>query len=336
MNGNVSEEIPEEKAQPQRIPILKYIEEHLQDGELPEDFIIEGADNRSSAKWAPGAMDGMLLYHMTPYQADEETKAQILEALTLISEEENSEHVPQILDIFEQLEKKASVMRMYDTFVRVMLDHINELNVEKLLKFGDYLISYGTSFMAVKFGLTLLSIFTDQISFIREVNLSLGAYDEFTWFAARYLSSGACKDGNADLFQLAKHVHGWGRIHAVNYLRPETAEISDWILFEGAENTIIPQYSADLCLWKAGALERLEKGVSEAEFTAIGTLLEYALDDGPCQGVSDANKIFPAYLRAAEQFPLNRDLVRAICDMSFKSDMDPQIKEMAEKLLREK
>ena len=334
MDENTPKEVPTEEAHSLGMPILEYIEKHLHEGELPENFFIAGADNRSSAKWAPGAMDGMLLYHMTPYQADEETKDKILKALTLISEEDNSEHKPQILHIFEQLEKKASVMRMYDTMVCVMLEHISDLNVENLLKFGDYLISFGTSFMVVKFGLTLLSIFTDQLPFIKEINMSLGAYDEFTWFAARYLSSRACRDGNTALFQLAKHVHGWGRIHAVNYLRPETEEISDWILFEGAENTIIPQYSADLCLWKAGALERLERGVSEAEFTAIGKLLEYSLDEGPCRGISDADRLLPAYLSAANHFPLNRGLVRSICYYSFRTVMDPHIRETAEQLLR--
>ena len=314
--------------------IYQTILDNLQNGELPEDFVIERAERRRTQfKFVPGAIDGILLYHTTPYIADEETKQQILQALTLISAKDNSEHVPQILGIFEKLEDRASMVKLYDSVRDVMLENIQALDAEQLLKFGDYLISYGTSFLAVKLGLTLLSIFNDKVPFVEEVHLTFGAYDEFTWFAARYLSSGACKDGNAALFELARHVHGWGRIHAVDYLLPETEEIRDWLLFEGAENTIMPQYSADLCLLKAGALDRLNGDVSEKEFSAIGSLLVYALDgEGPCRGVSDSRLVL-AYLRAAERFPLNRALIQSIRDWSERIEMD-EAAALAEQLLR--
>lgn len=337
MKQEPAAEQPAESTKPSRRPIYETIQKHLQDGELPQDFIIEGADDRQSdIRFAPGALDGMLLYHMTPYTADEETKQQILRALRLVSEEDNAKNISQILGIFEQLQSKTAIVRLHDTIVRVMLDNIQSLSVENLLKFGDYLITYGTSFLAVKLGLTLLSIFVaDQIPFVKEVNLTFGAYDEFTWFAARYLSSGACRDGNAALFELARHVHGWGRIHAVNYLRPETREISNWLLYEGAKNTIVPQYSADLCLLKSGAADRLNEEITEAEFAAIGALLEAALEKpGPCRGVSDGDRLLPLYLHAAERFPLNRELIQSIRDWSRETEMDPQIAEMAERLLQ--
>jgi len=317
--------------------IYQTILENLQEGELPQGFHIQCGDEKSSGvKFAPGAMDGILLYHTTPYAADEETQQQILQALQLISDEDNASNIPQIMDIFEKLESKSSIVKLYDTIVHVMLSNIQTLDPERLLRFGDFLISYGTRFMPVKMGLTLLSIFNDKIPFVKEVHLTLGAYEEFTWFAARYLSSGACEDGNQALFDLARHVHGWGRIHAVNCLEPETREISDWLLYEGAKNTVLPQYSADLCLMKAGAEERLNEGVSEAEFTAISFLLESALEkDGPCPGLgfSDAG-LLPAYLRAAKQFPLNRDLIQSVRDWSKAWQLDPQIAETAEQLLQ--
>ena len=315
--------------------IYQNILDNLQNGELPSDFVIEGAESRRTQfKFVPGAMDGILLYHTTPYIADEETKQQILQALTLVSAEYNSEHVPQILGIFEKLESKITMVKLYDTVRGVMLENIQDLNAEKLLNFGDYLISYGTSFLAVKLGLTLLSIFNDKIPFVEEVHLTFGAYDEFTWFAARYLSSGACKDGNAALFELARHVRGWGRIHTVNELEPETEEIRDWLLFEGAENTIMAQYSADLCLLKAGALGRLNGDVSRAEFDAVSSLMAAALEkEGPCRGITD-DRLLPAYLKAAERFPLNRELIQSIRDWSEKNEMDEAVA-LADRLLRE-
>ena len=52
-----------EKPEPLSVPIYEIIKQNLRDGELPSGFSIEGADDRSGAvRFAPGAMDGMLLY----------------------------------------------------------------------------------------------------------------------------------------------------------------------------------------------------------------------------------------------------------------------------------
>ena len=85
-----------------------------------------------------------------------------------------------------------------------------------------------------------------------------GVYEEFTYYAARILSRSSWEKGNDELFILAQNTRGWGRIHAVDYLRAETQEIRDWLLYYGADNTVIPQYSADVCLQKAEAGKRLE------------------------------------------------------------------------------
>jgi hypothetical protein len=94
----------------------------------------------------------------------------------------------------------------------------------------------------------------------------MGVYDEFTYYSARTLSKGSWPKGNEELFILAKNVHGWGRIHAVEWIKPETQEIKDWLLFEGADNTVIPQYSANICLQKAEAENRLEGDLSTREY----------------------------------------------------------------------
>ena len=325
---------PAESAQGPTMSIYKDIQQHLQDGELPRDFMIEGAEIRPTTfRFVPGALDGIVLYHMTPYIADEETKEQILQALRLICEEDNARNVPQIMEIFEKLEHRASVVKLYDTIIEVMLINMDSLDPKKLLQFGDYLVSYGISFLAVKLGLSLLAIFTEKIAFVKEVHLTLGAYEEFTWFAARYLSSAACKGGNEDLFRLAQHVYGWGRIHAVAYLEADTKEISDWLLYEGAENTILPQYSADLCLLKAGAAHRLREGVTEEEFNAIGKLMQYALEGGPCPGLSYANELVPAYLEAAKRFPPERELLQSLRDYCGEIDLR-EAADLADQLLR--
>ena len=290
-------------------PLYAIIKENLRDGALPEDFTLDDTASDSPVSWAPGAKDGVFLYHMRSPEPDPAREEKILEALTLISKGDTA-YDEEIITIFEELDKQVSIVRLYDDIQRTIAHHIQDLDLGAILNYGDYLISYGMSFLAVKIGLTLLGGF--KVPFVKEVLLEFGAYDEFTYYAARVLSGSAWEDGNSDLFRLAKNVHGWGRIHAVEYLAPETQEIKDWLLYEGAENTVMQQYSADACLQKAGVLERLDGPVSQQEFGAISRLIGYCIEGGPCPGITNAGQLLPKYLKAAEDHQCDRNLIQIV------------------------
>ena len=285
--------------------IYSVITSHLTDGVLPDDFTL---GEKYDTGFVPGAKDGIALYHMHPVQWDLERGARILDALTCISEEEGTEYVGRIMAHFEALDNKDSIVRLYDEIIHAI--DPQKMNLEAILNFGDYLISYGVSLLAVKAGLTLLAGF--KVPFVEDVCLELGAYEEFTYYAARILSNGNWEDGNEKLFRLAKQLHGWGRIHAVAYIKADTQEIKDWLLYHGAENEIVPQYSADDCLRKAGVIDRLNAGTSDKEFQAIGRLIEYSLEAGPCPGLSNPEQLLPCFLNAAKNHPVNRELIRSI------------------------
>jgi hypothetical protein len=127
------------------------------------------------------------------------------------------------------------------------------------------------------------------------------------------------------LFRLAKCVHGWGRIFAVAFLKPETQEIRDWFLYEGADNTIIPQYSADDCLQKSGAAQRLAMIVSEQEYEAIGKLIKEALSDGPCPGLTDAKPVLMGYLLQSAYHRSDKQLAQMIIDSSKRFGFDQDV-----------
>lgn len=288
-------------------PIYEYIKKHTKDGRLPEGFRIPWIQSM----WAPGAQDGVSLYHMAPLQPDPAREQKILEALKLMSAEENAQYTETIFAIFEELEQQAPIVKLYDEIVLTIIRHQAELHPIRLLNYGDWLICQGASLMAVKLGLTVLSPF--NVPFVEEVMMEFGVYDEFTFYAARVLSQGHWQNGNAELFRLAKNVRGWGRIHAVEFLEPETQEIRDWLLFEGADNDVIPQYSADLCLRKAGAESRLDGNLSAEEHEAIGKLIRAALEPGPCPGVTDVD-ILPKFLVRGKEFPVDLELRQMIFD----------------------
>ena len=122
------------------------------------------------------------------------------------------------------------------------------------------------------------------------------------------------KNGNDELFRLAKNVRGWGRIHAVQFLRPETQEIRDWLLYEGSDNRVLPQYSSDICLQKSEAESRLDSALSAEEFEAVGELIRASLESGPCPGITNASALLPKFLEKGKEF-----------------GVDPGLREMIEK-----
>lgn len=297
---------PQEPVPEPECPIYEYIKSHTQDGRLPDDFRIPWI----RSKWAPGAQDGVFLYHMAPAQPNPDRERKILRALTMMCEENNGDYTNMIFDIFEEIEKEISIVRLYDEIIRVMAANQENLNLENLVGYGDWLICNGISLLSVKLGLTVLAPF--RIPFVEEVMMEFGVYDEFTYYAARVLSGKNWPNGNEELFRLAKSVRGWGRIHAVAYLRPETPEIRDWLLYEGADNDILPQYSADTCLQKAGAESRLDAGLTAGEFAAIGKLIQAALEPGPGPGVTDGDRILPKFLAKGDEYPIHPELKKLI------------------------
>ena len=288
--------------------IHNYIVEHIKDSQLPEGFHIPWINSI----WAPGAQDGVFLYHMARLVPDDKRAEKILKALKLLADDKITEPPITALGIFEKLNKETSMVRLYNEITQLIISNKDNLNRMKLLHSGIQLAIKGSSFLSVKLGLTIISIF--KAPAVINIMLTLGLYDEFTYFAARALSRKIFPTGNQSLFFLAKNTYGWGRIHAVNYLQPEDQAVSDWILYEGAENRIDPQYSADTCLQKSKALTRLMdvENISSKEYQAIGKLIQCALKDGPCPGLTDEELTAFYYLSNAQKFHADGELVQKL------------------------
>ena len=299
-------------------------------GHLPRGFKIPWLVDH----WAPGGADGVSLYHMQPLQEDRIREQTILKALKLISEENNMRFHSTIMSMFEQLNSQTSIVRLSNEINGLIGRYAAQLDMVALAGYADYLITYGTSLLAVKVGLTILAGF--NYDFIEEVMLTFGAYDEFTYFAVRTFSQPTWENGNKLIFQLAQNVYGWGRIHAVSYLQPDSQVIKNWLLYEGAKNDILPQYSADDCLQKSGVKERLNSTLSHIEFEAIGVLIGYALEEGPCSGITDADQILPKYLMAAADHPIDRTLIQMILNQNGTLYNAPKAVETAKQLLGNK
>lgn len=321
--------MPQEPMDKPACSIYDYIKRNTKDGCLPEGFRVPWLKDM----WAPGAKDGVALNHMISIGMvqDPERDRKILEALKLMASENNGEHMGEMFDIFEELDRKDSIVRLFEPITRVIVTHQEEMDLQTLLEFGDYLICHGVSLLAVKIGLTVISVF--KASFVEEVMMEFGVYDEFTYYAARTLTNGFWQNGNEELFTLARNTKGWGRINAVEWLEPVTQEIRDWLLYEGADNTVLPQYSANICLQKAEVEKRLDSALSVKEYEAIGKLIRDALEkDGPCVGITDGERILPKYIAKAKEFKADPEVVRIILDAADQYSLDQDAIEAAKQI----
>ena len=308
--------------------IYEYIKMNTKGGALPENFKIPWLDST----WIPGARDGTILNHMAPLTqaSKEEREEKILAALKLLADGNGAEQLGEVFSIFEKLDEEYGIARLYDEILATIFRHSQELDFTILLMCADELICRGTSLLAVKLGLIILS--RCKAGFVEKVMTEVGIYDEFTYYAARTLSRHPWAENSENLFELAKKTHGWGRIHAVNWLRPDTQEIREWLLLEGSKNTVNAQYSADLCLQKADAKERLEECLSAEEYKAIGQLIRESLEPGgPCPGLTGGEQLLTKYVERVSEYPTDLETLEMILTAADEYNLSEEIRYAAQR-----
>jgi hypothetical protein len=138
----------------------------------------------------------------------------------------------------------------------------------------------------VKFAIALLGIMGDA----RDVELvaRLGLHEEFTLFTTIALTN-LLAEPEYRLWDLAKKVDGWGKIHVVKMLAStRSKEIQDWLLRDGYRNVIMDEYLAYDCAVGGElrrALDALE--VEDELFRSAGEIIHALLRGGPANDIRD-------------------------------------------------
>ena len=262
--------------------LLKYIESSLVNGELPRDFSLpKEADNDEEIIWADGAMDGVAVYHMGYSDLDDEDKSLMIEALKYVSDG-NYEKAD---ELFIKLTSRKHALQIIDPLQSYINSHRNDLDAVNLNKYGLYLLINASRREMVKLGLSFLELFvTDKNEEIKRATRIIGLSDEFTLFAIYVMAK--WKDGNNEIWQLAKKVHSWGRIHAIEIIEPVNEEIRKWFLMDGVHNDVMDSYSALICWNKAGCNELIHNIQSKEEYTSIRDIIRGMLNESAVAGLS--------------------------------------------------
>lgn len=212
--------------------------------------------------------------------------------------------------------QKGDQDRLYQLFcedhLMCFIDDLMDMMIREQLKITDPLYQFFLKLVLesddrgpVKMGIAMLGLIRDRQS-AEDIRI-LGRHDAFTLFAAVALTN-IHEDPQQPLFELARHVRGWGRIQMVERLleRP-TPQIQEWLLRCGFRNTWNCSYQALACARHGGLKDALMvQAVDDAMLESAGALLEAMLRGGLHEDLDaylDAPQVIDRYLHHLGQRP---------------------------------
>lgn len=306
--------------------IYKTIYSAIENGCLPDGFSLR-QEQDGGIQWAPGAMDGVYIYHM----AHETLPQGALDLLDDAFDEGSAGDYVKAEQLFHEWTEDHRTISAIRALQGRLYNRRDELDGQNVFLTALYLIMESEHIECVKAGLTILEAFGDADEDVQDIIFQLGLYDEFTLYALRNMSN--WEDGNREMFELAKLVHGWGRIHAVNMIKPETEQIREWLLTEGIHNDVMPAYSALACWNKGNAEQALSAPMHDDIYHGILEIAGALLEEGPVSGISslkDPEGSLRTILDHAGEHPLTAEDYEVILSIrDWANGQDPALSELS-------
>ena len=276
------------------LSIYELIKNSIQNnGELPEDFKLPPKDP-NGVPWADGAMDGVYIYHTVGNEEDIEPLKNIVFQIS----EGKFEEAETNLDKLD-----FSMVSRTNSLLSWIIQEQKQINLNNLYEFASSRLVTTKNIEVIKFCLSVLTIMnveTDAET-IEKVKI-LALSDEFTLYCLNIFVK--LENSNKEIFEIAKKVKGWGRVHSIGYLEVTNDEIKEWILEEGCHNDVLPAYTAYTCAKKINLIEILnEDKISNKKFNDISYLMNALLDESAITGISnleDRELLIERYLEKAK------------------------------------
>ena len=159
---------------------------------LPDGFSLPDEADSAPVKFAPGAFDGITIFHMGLDELDDEGRVKLGEALASASTGNRAETDA----LFFEWTKKHRALSMVDEIGDYVRAHQAELKIGYMYQSAKYMILHSAHVECVKIGLELLELFKGPMADVEEAVRLLGLYDEFTIFAVWNLRK--WEDGNEE------------------------------------------------------------------------------------------------------------------------------------------
>lgn len=291
-----------------------------ENGCLSKEFVLPEVSTKSQLKFAPGAMDGIIIYHSSNGEKDIKF---LSDALLLVSERKYQLAEQAALNFFI-LEENTIMFSYIDSIQNWIIESQNTIDPNNLYEFSVNLVRNSTHIEMIKFGLSILELLNieNDKELCKEIEV-LALSDEFTIFCAYIIIK--WDTGNEIIFDLAKKINGWGRIHLVARLDANTEKIKNWCLREGYKNSIMYEYSAMDCIEKSDLFSKLQNHqLTFEQLVSAGDLISSTLSNGPMMSLSGydfGETLITLYLYEIKSFSINYSLIKSISNIAdFLSD----------------
>ena len=300
-------------------PIFEIIADRLRQTEFKDDDIITlGKDfslpnDEEGLKYIDGAKDGICVYHMGAAEITQKDIEEINTVITLA----NTGDYDQADSVLEKLCERIRVVNFIDELQDCILARKDEIE-DKFYIYSLHLMTQSANIECVKAGMMIQELF-GQSEEVKGMVRTLGLSDEFTLYSVFIMRN--WENGNTEIMNIAKSVNGWGKIHAVHYIEPETEEIKYWLLTGAVSNDVMPAYSGWDCYKKADVEAILKKGgLTYEELEGVLSIVDAMLDEGPVLGISNIEnpkEILLAVLNhSIKHLPLSSENCNVISNIS--------------------
>ena len=239
--------------------------------ELPDE-------DTGSVRWAAGAMDGVLLMHTAMKEPAEDVEKVLAAIQAYVADSATWDA------LYEVLRTTRALPVLDPLLSRVPNSGLDRRAVRAL---ALRLATTAADREPVKYGLALLGLAGVEAD--AEIVRVLAGHDEFTLFGLVALARLTGGDPSTELWELAKRVRGWGRIHLVQRLaRYERPEIRRWILVEGFHNDVADEYLALIAAEAGGLADALAADPDDELLDSAGDLIGTLLGEGgPAGDITD-------------------------------------------------
>ena len=298
-----------------------------ENGRMPSEFnlgvkIINGREIR----FAPGMLDGSMIYHshrtfckISGKPLAPEKEADVIAALLMnFFDSSDTKILEKVEDVLSDAKNGAwaiaedilgFIWREGDKRGDANGDDCWESMLDSWFHSCLHIIKTTNNVNLLKISLTMLG-YLGVMDLEKSVSLlaTLAAYEDFTYYALiAILCLHKFIDSNSLIFNIAKRVGDWGLVHAIERLEPENDEIRKWILLNGCIDVPPKLYLALTCAEKGDLISTLRQETLDDDlFDSISNVIEALLNEEPMPGISvyeHAVEAITLYLRHAESRP---------------------------------
>lgn len=245
---------------------------------LPDEEIVF---KPNSLRWIGGAMDGVL-GHQAEGAAKEKRVFTIVSTLEALEQQADNKSLRTLYEAVVE----DGLVGCIDAVLERLTNSTHARNEARICEIGRYFASRAGHREAVKFGLALIGTFGNAQD--SELLRTLGKSEEFTLFAGIALAR-VSEHPEQALWDLAKVVHGWGRVQIVGRLEDtKDPEMQAWMLREGFRNEVMNEYLACICA-RAGKLHQAlnEQFVDPVLLDAAADIIRALIAGGPAEDIDD-------------------------------------------------